>query len=632
MKNRAYFQHPRRGTAILVAVMLLGMVLLLLTSALIGMSSYQTRDRTRYELYKDEFCAEEEAINRVYGHMQFRVKNSGTLFTKITSVLTSTECAPASTITLYNPVTALTSTFNISDFTLTKLTETTSAITYSIKVRAKKQQTNGLAVTPGVVLTEKVVFTRTSLCNFAIFYDNDMEIAPGANMTVAGKVHSNGNMYLGGGGANLDITGKTTAVGKIYGGRYSESGQGTSGTGSAVSIANASGNLTSMYRNDTTSAGWIDSLDSDWYSKAISTWGGQVQDAAFSVTSQDIEGLSDSDTSDNTNANHTIIDSSSSSSSAFVKQAGLIISSSVTSVNGTTASGTVSAVDATGKTVYLNYYTLNGVTYATNRATGSTVSTTVNGKTVSATVNSVVSTSAFYNAREGKTVASVNVDVGKIATAAAATQTDTYSSGSSTYGTVTGQYSVLPSNGIIYINNSTTVSSAEVGVRLTDAATLPVPTTVTGLSFVSDDPMYVQGDYNTTNATLSMVAGDAVTLLSNNWSDQSSSGYSKGTSSSTAYNAVFINGIVASANSKYSGGVENYFRLLENWDSKTLTFKGSILELFKSTTATSPWTANSGYYNAPKRSWTWDSALATDGPPGMPNVVSISRASWAVSN
>ena len=98
---------------------------------------------------------------------------------------------------------------------------------------------------------------------------------------------------------------------------------------------------------------------------------------------------------------------------------------------------------------------------------------------------------------------------------------------------------------------------------------------------------------------------------------------------STVYNAVFMNGIAESGGGKYSGGVENYFRLLEDWGSKTLTFNGSILEMFKSTKNTATRDANA--YGVPTRVWSWGNTGAwnnggkkapaldgINGPPGTP--------------
>lgn len=49
------------------------------------------------------------------------------------------------------------------------------------------------------------------LFQFAAFYDKDLEILPGPNMTLDGRVHANGDLYLGS-GATLQINGQVTAA------------------------------------------------------------------------------------------------------------------------------------------------------------------------------------------------------------------------------------------------------------------------------------------------------------------------------------------------------------------------------------------------------------------------------------
>jgi hypothetical protein len=64
---------------------------------------------------------------------------------------------------------------------------------------------------------------------------------------------------------------------------------------------------------------------------------------------------------------------------------------------------------------------------------------------------------------------------------------------------------------------------------------------------------------------------------------------------------------VQSTNSNYSGGLENYLRLEENWSgATTLTYNGSFVAMFPSQFANSPWQATGNYYNAPNRNWGFD--------------------------
>ncbi len=114
---------------------------------------------------------------------------------------------------------------------------------------------------------------------FAVFYEGDLEIAPGADMTLAGRVHSNKDMYLAADGSTLKIDSYTTAAGNIFHGRSPLSGMG-SATGD-VDIKDASGNYQNMKNSDGT---WLDANKADWVTSSISRWGGMVEDADHGMT------------------------------------------------------------------------------------------------------------------------------------------------------------------------------------------------------------------------------------------------------------------------------------------------------------------------------------------------------------
>jgi len=56
----------------------------------------------------------------------------------------------------------------------------------------------------------------TPIFQFAVFYDDDLEIFPGANMTIGGRVHTNSDMYLGSGATLTMNTNYVRAIGEIY--------------------------------------------------------------------------------------------------------------------------------------------------------------------------------------------------------------------------------------------------------------------------------------------------------------------------------------------------------------------------------------------------------------------------------
>jgi hypothetical protein len=170
-----------------------------------------------------------------------------------------------------------------------------------------------------------------------------------------------------------------------------------------------------------------------------------------------------------------------------------------------------------------------------------------------------------------------------------------------------------------------------------------------GLTVATSRPLYVQGHYNansahlgTTNTTLTKPASfvsDSINILSQSWNDtNSASGISSRPASATTVNAAFLSGIVESKDSnrtkKYSGGVENYPRLLEHWQAggkKTLTYNGSMVVLFSSQYATNGWQYGGDFYTAPYRNWSFDLNFLDPGklPPGTPQLSTMIRGRWS---
>ncbi len=145
-----------------------------------------------------------------------------------------------------------------------------------------------------------------------------------------------------------------------------------------------------------------------------------------------------------------------------------------------------------------------------------------------------------------------------------------------------------------------------------------------GLAVASENPVYVQGDYNfnggfgNPHAPCSLIA-DAVTLLSNNWSDINSftSPQAPGgrAATPTSYRAAIIAGkgrpfpepAVGTVRRDFGtdGGVHNFFRLLENWGGQQLSFRGSIVSLFFNRQAVGTYKYDI-VYGAPTRGYNFD--------------------------
>lgn len=246
----------------------------------------------------------------------------------------------------------------------------------------------------------------------------------------------------------------------------------------------------------------------------------------------------------------------------------------------------------------------------------------------------------FYDFREGKTVNAVQIDVGLL----------NFWLSSSSGGLGLNNKMELDNghyiNSVYVYNNNSMTSTTLPAVRVDDGATLPAD----GLTVVTPDPLYVLGDYNAHGTSLNngtnvantapaALIGDAITVLSQNWDDSTYVPGGAGSSTSarvpapTTINAATFEGIVPSNGANYSGGVENFLRLLENWTgSIPLTYNGSIVVMFPSQYATNNWSGS--YYGVPKRNWAFDlNFLSQNGlPPLTPEVRAIIRQSWAVIN
>jgi hypothetical protein len=186
-------------------------------------------------------------------------------------------------------------------------------------------------------------------------------------------------------------------------------------------------------------------------------------------------------------------------------------------------------------------------------------------------------------------------------------------------------------NNILYIYDDTSTGYGDPkGIRLTNGGTLPTG----GFTIATQNPVYIQGDYNTSaNRVSSAVFADAVTILSNNWSDSRSNGaLSARQATNTTVNTAIVAGFLPSgwtnpvtgAQYGYSGGLNNFPRFLETWSNDTFTYTGSMIELFTSKIATGEWDTGS-IYSPPTRVWNFDSNFVDNPPPGSLDAVSIGR-------
>ena len=198
------------------------------------------------------------------------------------------------------------------------------------------------------------------------------------------------------------------------------------------------------------------------------------------------------------------------------------------------------------------------------------------------------------------------------------------------------------------------------GVRLINGEQLPGrydaanASNTKGFTFASENGVYVQGNYNANSITSvgeptpatdyrpldtadhipASIAADAVTILSNNWSDAKSFRYPFTLNSRVAAEtyvrfAMLAGDTRSSANGspnqggsdpRLSGGVHNFKRFLEKWSSVRLNYAGSLINLFNSHNNNGSFKCCSTVYSPPTRNWVFDTSFLDPNrlPPGTP--------------
>ena len=560
----------RRRGSVLITVLVLGLLLATIVAALLATSTQESVTRNRYETYKDEFAAAEVALNKAYAQVQFHINFGAADLQQEMATLTPPVVRNYE-FTHFTAEQTFAGLEEVDDGQWEGLT--LHRMHYRIEVTARKHSAGADRLThPGVSLNQNLEITYVPLFLFAIFYDPVMEIAPGPFMQVNGRVHANGDAYFQS-GAGLDFLAPVTIAGRVRYGRHAESGE--AGAGGDVRFTR-DGSLLSMRRAGDPD-GWLTSTDADWATAAQARWGSGLRDQSHGVNPLSLP-------IPNTIDPHAIIeradpanDSPSLQQEKFEYKAGLKIE--------VRPNGTLRATNAAGNVVPLSYPNPSNPSQTKQIATQTT----------------------FFDARENKTVRSIDINMGNLR-----------------------ESGISPGNGIVYVANERSGGSLNV-VRLQNAARLPSSVSG-GFTLASSNPVYLQGNYNTVNKTLAMVAADALTILSNNWLDSRATNYSQRTGTATEINAVCLQGTVPTEDGNYSGGVENYFRFLEQWNNADLRFSGSIINMWDSQMALAHWRYGSPVYTAPTRRWSGDTARGgINGPPGAPRVVEISKTGWAMS-
>jgi Tfp pilus assembly protein PilX len=175
---------------------------------------------------------------------------------------------------------------------------------------------------------------------------------------------------------------------------------------------------------------------------------------------------------------------------------------------------------------------------------------------------------------------------------------------------------------------------------------------VCGLAISSENPIYIQGDYNANSAgngfsdpnVAASVAGDAITLLSDNWNDVNSFAYNEynlNGSTRTAKNTYWRTAAVAGKGIAFpyfndngdngsDGGIHNFLRYVEDWTNQTIYYTGSLVSMYTNRQATGIYKCCTTVYSPPTRGYQFDTNFLTPAllPPRTPLFRDVNTTGW----
>lgn len=421
------------------------------------------------------------------------------------------------------------------------------------------------------------------LFQFAAFYDKDLEILPGQNMTLGGPVHTNGDLYLNS-DATLTIQGQVTAAGRLYRGRKNTSA--CSGTARVYDPASAR-NLNCSGTSRTQFA-----------QNQLNAWNGMIRIGVDKVTVPSPEEF------DPTPGN------------LYWDRADLRL---------------VLALRATG-TPDLTNSALGVEVRNANNSVNTVKTTALANCTGGISGKAVNNSNTFYNNREATLVRMLEVDMRALLNCVRTANlldngrllNDTTEGGLVFHFSVAGPNSSSTSNNYgVRVRNGSQLQSNLAGA--------PV---VVGLSIISDQAFYVHANYNSVGKIPAAFMVDTFNVLSNNWNladTTSTLSIANRPATTTTVNAAVLSGTDTTGNVEgtggqggaYNGGLENYPRFHEDWTGDTFNYLGSFVSLGKPRRQDGAWVYGNPQYSAPTRVWNYDSSFnnAANLPPITPRFV-----------
>ncbi|MFZ1056466.1 MAG: hypothetical protein WAN79_12415 [Opitutaceae bacterium] len=507
------------------------------------------------------------------------------------------------------------------------------------------------------------VYSSTSLFQFAVFYQGNLEMQPGSNTTITGPIATNASAYLG----TLPGITLTLASSVYYFEEYNGASDALSGETQSLT---GTGYNDPIYNPNPESAPPDQAAEralqvSQLKSQANFLGGVNVQadilNPAYAQAYSDPDG-----TVDLNNIYRAVIapppgpgdgtlytEDPLVAASRMYNAAGILIT-----VNKDPGTGVIS-VDVGGRKANGTIDTKMYDTYFSGANAIYTPGTNPSTDVIQAPRTSMVDPREYLNGTTS--VAVTTVDISNLN--AALTQAMAHSSD-------LGQNY----NGVVYVYDSTPQTGTTLnGILIKNGTTTPFVTDSNGnplwFTIVSDNGVYVHGDFNTTLQTFggtsapnpSSIMGDAVTALSQGWNMAANAGPlpspmsarqaapSTGSTDAMTINAAILTGntptnTTVTPNIK-SGGAQNLVRLDEDWWSPTtnpagglvLNINGSLGQLFSSKYFKGPWVGTGGqtglggasvYVQPHVRNFTYDTTFQKYKPAGSPTTTGFTRGDF----
>ena len=444
--------------------------------------------------------------------------------------------------------------------------------------------TNGQGGGKEALLELKFKTRLVPLFQFAVFYNKDLEILPGPNMTLSGPVYTNGDLYLYSNSGTLTMQGQTMAAGSIYRGR--KDGTITPSCNNQLVQISDGASLRSLIPT-CASRYLVRSTD-------ITPWGTMLQMHTQQVT---VPGAGVFNPAPG---------------AVYFDRADLRLVM-VMDVHDAFSAIQVKKPDNTVDTA---------ATTSLNSA--ATCPGSLSGK--------VVAYGHFWDLRENRLNKLLDVDVQALLNCLK--NTNWFGSGKrlddSTDGGVVFHLTVSGPNSAL--------NPSGYGARLRNAATLQSTSgspAVKGITIVSDQAIFTMGNYNSTNKIPAALMADTIHELSPNWADgncgdtaATCANLGSRTASATTINAAFLAGTSTTGGVEgtggqggaYSGGNENMPRFHEDWSNISNLYRGSMVSLNTPLHSNGAWGPG---YNPPTRDWNYDTSFnnAANLPPLTPRFV-----------